>query len=229
MSIDVGEKERRDLPVPMEIEVIQKSNPDSEIFARTEGATERRDAAALLLAVAAIASKEIRVDGLAWDDDMEEPTLVHPKANLPPRFSTTKWRRSTLTPRFADHITNFESDDDDMEDFTLPPVDDRFAWNRIRAVSMDSEGIRGSPVSSRKGISNIVSPESSPVATKRTPRKRRTTKRKRSYSVESVESGPEKRTLPNDRHRDKAMKVILRKKFSWKNYPEVCCLVFLAA
>jgi hypothetical protein len=214
-----GSKERHDSTVPMEIQVPQNT-ADHEVFVRTDGATEKRNAAALLLSVAEIASKEIRVCGFVWDDD-EEPTLVRPKAIFPKMIS--KWDRSKLTPRFA---VDYDSDRfDDMEDLELPPTNDLFAWSRARAVSMDSEGFRASPDSHRKSTSNIVSPESSPISRcLKVPRKRglRPIKHKRNYSVDTSDSShAEKRALPNVKHGGRAMKKILRKKFSWKNYPEL--------
>jgi len=212
-------KERRSPSLPMEIEV-RKNTTDHAVLERTDSPTEKRDAAALLLSVAAIASKEIRVDGLVWDDD-EELTLVRPKVVFQKRSS--KWDRSKLTTRFA--LSNLSDEDDDMEDLTLPPTDERFAWSRVRAVSMDSEGIRSSPDTSRKGIANIVSPESSPISRRpQVSRKRglRPVKRKRNYSVDSSDSHVEKRTLiHNGKHGGRVMQKILRKKFSWKNYPEL--------
>ena len=212
-------KQQRDPAVPMEIQFRKELDSDSEneVFARS--ATENQGAE-LLLAVADIVSKEIRVDGLVWDDD-EEPNKKVPK--LP--SMNTRESKSALTPRFDLSHESFD-EDDDMDYLELPPTDDCFSWTRIRAVSMDTpedEGYRESPDSYRKGIGNIISPESSPVSRRIPARKRglRPTKRHRSESMDSVSSG--KRALPNSKHRGKGMKVILRKKFSWKNYPEVSC------
>lgn len=240
LGISGGPKERRDLAIPSEIQ-IEKDTANSEILvgSSSDGATEKRDAAALLLSVAAIASKEIRVDGLVWDDEDNHPTLVRPKARfalMTPFEKTTKCPK--LTPRFAfaKHAAYDSDQDDDMEDLTLPPADDRFAWSRVRAVSMDSEGNRGSPEHSshRKTTGNIVSPEHSPISRRPSASRKKglRKKRKRSYSVESVDSSrPTKRVLPNDKHNGRTMQLILRKKFSWKNYPEVwwceglvCCI-----
>lgn len=227
-------KERRDSAIPKEIEVRTEAPSDPEILVRapSDSVTERRDAAVLLLSVAAIASKEIRIGGLPWDDD-EQPTLVRPKARFPRMSAFQKSRhRAKLTPRFAvaKHMANDSDEEDEMEYLELPPTDERFAWSRARAVSMDSEGNRGSPDSHRKtpfGSGNIVSPEHSPVS-RRPPGSRkkglRPKKRKRSYSVESVGSRPAKKALPNDKlAKGRPMTLIMRKKFSWKNYPEVSC------
>lgn len=228
LRFDDGAKERLDPAIPTKIQV-RKDVSNDAVLEQSENASEKRDAAALLLAVAAIASKEIRVDGLVWDDD-DEHSLVRPKATFAKMsvLDDETWEPSNLAPRFAfaNSLGNDSDQYDDMEDLTLPPTDDRFAWSRVRAVSMDSEGIRASPDSHhRKAISNIVSPESSPVV-RRTPapRKRglRRKKRKRSYSADSSGSSPAgKKTLPNDKHKGRVMTKILRKKFSWKNYPEV--------
>lgn len=219
----LGLKERRELTVPTEIHV-PKNTTDHEVFTRMDGATEKHNAASLLLSVADIASKEIRVGGFVWDD-VEQPTLVRPKATIL-RMSSSKWDRSRLTPRFA---LDYESDhDDDMEDLELPPTNDLFAWSRARAVSMDSEGFRASPDSQHRksSASNIVSPESSPVSRRpQVSRKQglRQIKRKRNYSIDSSSdsSHGEKRTLSNAKYGGRVMKKILRKKFSWKNYPDV--------
>eukprot|EP00544_Gedaniella_sp_CCMP2646_P006571 CAMPEP_0202491574 /NCGR_PEP_ID=MMETSP1361-20130828/8589_1 /ASSEMBLY_ACC=CAM_ASM_000849 /TAXON_ID=210615 /ORGANISM="Staurosira complex sp., Strain CCMP2646" /LENGTH=327 /DNA_ID=CAMNT_0049121645 /DNA_START=54 /DNA_END=1037 /DNA_ORIENTATION=+ len=205
-----GSKEWRDLSVPMEIEV--RKDSAEQVFVGTEGPTEKRDAASLLLSVAAIASKEISVDGLAWNDE-EQPSLVRPKAT----FANTEREGRLMALRLVDHPS-----DDEMEDLTLPPTDDRFAWNRIRAVSMDSEGLHNASSPTNRGSSfNLVTPESSPVTRQRTPRKRAglRAKRKRAYSMDSADL-VEKR-LPTEEIGGRTMTKILRKKFSWKNYPEL--------
>ena len=212
-----GLKEWRDPSVPMEIEV--RKDSAEHVFTRTEGPTEKRDAATLLLSVSAIASKEISVNGLVWDDE-EQPSLVRPKATFANTASNTNRERRLMALRLVDHPS-----DDEMEDLTLPPTDDRFAWNRIRAVSMDSEGLRNASPPSKGSSFNLVSPESSPVTRHRTPRKRGglRAKRKRTYSLDSADL-VEKR-LPTEEIGGRTMTKILRKKFSWKNYPEVCIVL----
>ena len=132
-----------------------------QVFVGNEGPTEKQDAASLLLSVAAIASKEIRVDGLAWNDE-EQPSLVRPKAP----FGNSE-QEADLALRFVDHPR-----DDDMEDLKLPPTDDRFSWSRIRAVSMDTPKMMALvhlQILIERDSLNIISPESSPVS-RRMPR-----------------------------------------------------------
>lgn len=185
-------------------------NDENEIFENSENMTEHRDAA-LFLSVMAIATKEIHIDGFIWDND--EP------------FASRA--TSLLTPRFLEH-------DSDMEDLTLPPTDERFAWSRIRAVSMDSpegENTRSSGQLHRTGTLNIISPESSPRSRRMPLRKPglRVTKR-RSFSTDSSDSNNiDKRPLPtHNKVKTQGLKTILRKKFSWKNYPEVRLLLVVS-
>jgi hypothetical protein len=193
---------------------------ENEIFEKSENLSEHRDAA-LLLAVAAIATKEMVIDGLIWDDD--DPFMGR-RVSFPaiPSIRVSHGARTTapLSPWSLE-------DGSDMEDLTLPPTDDRFAWSRIRAVSIDSpedENTRSSRELHRKGTLNIISPESSPVSRRmpiRKPGLRAFTKR-RSYSSDSSDSSSEKRPLQTQsKAKNHGMQTILRKKFSWKNYPEV--------
>ena len=198
-----------------------------EIFEKNENLSEHRDAA-LLLAVAAIATKEIHIDGLVWDDD--EPFMgssmsfaSNPSIHWADGARTT----SPLTPFSLEHGS-------DMEDLTLPPTDDRFAWSRIRSVSIDSpedENTRSSREHHRKGTLNIISPDSSPVSRRmpiRKPGLRVFTKR-RTYSSDSSDSSCEKRPFQTqNKAKNHAVKTILRKKFSWKNYPEVSVLLIVS-
>jgi hypothetical protein len=213
--------------VPMETDSDKANdkNDENKIFENSENMTEHRDAA-LFLSVVAIATKEIHIDGLVWDDD--EPFMGRAKA-LPPSIPSihASVATSPLTPRFLEH-------DSDMEDLTLPPTDERFAWSRIRAVSMDSpedENTRSSRGIHRKGTLNIISPESSPVSRRMPMRKPglRVTKR-RSYSTDSSDSNnTEKRPLTtHNKVKTQGLKTILRKKFSWKNYPEVRWLLVVS-
>jgi hypothetical protein len=187
--------------------------------------TEHRDAA-LFLSVVAIATKEIHIDGLVWDDD--EPFMGRAEALSPSIPSIhASGTTSVLTPRFLER-------DSDMEDLTLPPADERFAWSRIRAVSIDSpedENTRSSRELYRKGTLNIISPHNSPVSRRMPLRKPglRVTKR-RSLSTDSSNSkNIDKRTLPtHNMVKTQGSKTILRKKFSWKNYPEVRLLLVVS-
>ena len=194
---------------------------ENEIFEKSVELSEHRDAA-LLLAVAAIATKEIHIDGLVWDDD--EPFMGRSMSFAAiPSVHVSDGGRTTsppLTPWSLEHGS-------DMEDLTLPPTADRLAWSLIRSVSIDSpedENTRSSRELHRKGTLNIISPESSPVSSRMPIRKPglRVFTKHRSYSTDSSDSSSEKRPLQTqNKAKNHGMKTILRKKFSWKNYPEV--------
>lgn len=201
---------------------------ENEIFEKSVELSEHRDAA-LLLAVAAIATKEIHIDGLVWDDD--EPFMGRSMSFAAiPSVHVSDGGRTTsppLTPWSLEHGS-------DMEDLTLPPTADRFAWSLIRSVSIDSpedENTRSSRELHRKGTLNIISPESSPVSSRMPIRKPglRVFTKHRSYSTDSSDSSSEKRPLQTqNKAKSHGMKTILRKKFSWKNYPEVSVLLVVS-
>lgn len=209
-------------------EMAMNDSNANEIFRRCENHNEHRDAA-LLLAVAAIATKEIHVDGVIWDEDKPPVSLrkFFPGILSIAESNTKAPSMPHLTPRLTDHGGHDSSEE--MEELELPPVDDRFVWNRARAVSLDApddEHMRESPEFFQKGERCIVTPESSPVSRRMALRKPglRPAIKRRSGFVGSVarSSSSEKRTLlPRGKAKRPGMKTILRKKFSWKNYPEV--------
>lgn len=201
------------VPMESDSDKAKVRNDGSKIFEGSENMPEHRDAV-LFLSVVAIATKEIHIDGFVWDDD--EPFMG--KASSIPSIHATG--ASPL-------LTSRSLDDSDMEDLVLPPTDERFAWSRIRAVSIDSpedENTRSSRQLHRKGTLNIISPESSPRSRRvplRKPGLRGT--RHRSYSTDSSDSNNvDQRPFPtHSKVKTQGLKTILRKKFSWKNYPEV--------
>lgn len=166
--------------------------------------------ATLLLSVAGIVSKEIDSEGVDWDDDIADPpplSLVDTE-NLFSRHATNAID-SQGTPRPRTTITSMH------------------LLNRIRAVSLDmcdgDERKDASPVPSCSSSASgeegpvVVSPLHSPVS-RRNPRraskikalilnKRSEMPTKKSVEAKGILNGP--------------VKTILRKKFSWKNYPEV--------
>lgn len=203
----------------------------NEIFRRRENHNEHRDAA-LLLAVAAIATKEIHIDGVIWDDDKPPVSLRKFFPDIPSiaKSNTKAPSRPHLTPRFTDHRGHDSSEE--MDELELPPVDDRFVWNRARAVSLDApddEHMRDSPELFLKGDRGIVTPESSPVSRRmplRKPGLRPVIKRRSDFvgSVGGISHSEKRTLLPRGKAKRLGMKTILRKKFSWKNYPEVSWL-----
>lgn len=119
---------------------------------------------------------------------------------------------------------------------------DEPAWKRIRSVSMDGpvpetpKTTKSNVLSSLGSDFNIVSPMNSPV-TQRLPmrkvraRKAQKAKRDRRQKHSSSKAHLRQETEASEDHRrslntvtvprGKTVKKILRKKFSWKNYPEV--------
>lgn len=192
--------------------------------------SSERQGAALLLSVAAIVSKEIDSEGVNWEDDVASLAMIPT-----PSLQVTHRRKRTSTLRVRNYS---ESSSDEDEDGVNPAIStSHLEWNRIRAVSIDDleededgdvecseEGSVGFPSKSTP----IVSPLNSPVTRKLPLRKSslRALSRKRSVRLPPVANGPSsgksKRPLqPNGVLKGNAVKTILRKKFSWKNYPEV--------
>jgi hypothetical protein len=167
--------------------------------------------AALLLSVAGIVSKEIDSEGVDWDDDMADPpplSLVDTE-NL---FS-----RHAKNPMDSEPLTR-----------PRPSITSMQLLNRIRAVSIDmcdadpcgedaSQELSCSSSASSEDGPVVVSPLNSPVS-RRNPR--RATKIK-ALLLNKRSEMPTKKSVEAKGTLNGPVKTILRKKFSWKNYPEV--------
>lgn len=166
--------------------------------------------AALLLSVAGIVSKEIDSEGVDWDDDVADPpplSLVDTE-NLFSRHAQNPIDSEPL-PRPRPSITSMQ------------------LLNRIRAVSIDmcDADVCGDPshelscsssTSSEEGPV-VVSPLNSP-ASRRNPRR---ASKMKALLLNKRSEMPTKKSVEAKGTLNGPVKTILRKKFSWKNYPEL--------
>ena len=179
-----------------------------------------RDEAALLLSIADIAKSELRFVDMAdlWKDPERDGLL-------PPKFPTLS--SSNVSPkRLPQHRTAL------VDLISSPPDTDLYPSNRVRAVSIDAlnEDARArtpSPVSPLTATP-LVTPIQTPRLTLRKPR-RASTRAKQTFHEEIEISSPRAVSFANQKNRPlqgacpigTAIKKISRRKFSWKNYPEV--------
>lgn len=210
-----------------QVEVLKKS---------VEEPTDRRDAA-LLLSVAAIATKEIHIDCTPSKIEESPKPLKLAIPSLPKEGDTPIL---SLSPRLSSLVSVSEMDYENEGLNHVNHMSGPKGWNRIRAVSIDSpeEHSRNSPdlflYENGKSLP-IVSPMNSPVSNRITLRKpalRTLHRRKRdeetSPKIPTPNSDLLKRPLqPQGTIHGHPVKTILRKKFSWKNYPEVRILFFI--
>jgi hypothetical protein len=216
ISKDMEQQQQQNAAVAFE-KANQDTAPDS-----------RRDAA-LLLDVAALATREYRMEGphAFWgdDDDDEERSVRLQQEQVLCR-----------SPFVQDDCSNHHHQVRD------PPhaltTEQKFLWNRIRAVSMDCHE-QEAPSPPPPPPSARVSPESSPVLSSSSIRRRRRRGRpagkrlgnnnKKSQSsagdvhhhVLKLHLTPKRaRQAHHHQQQQQPVKMILRKKFSWKNYPE---------
>ena len=192
-------------------------------------------AAMLLLSMSNIVSQEIKTNATCLYEDCIDDEDSNPDA--PGTVEVTHgFNENGLTPRMSTRSPTSSDDDDD-----------RFTWNRVRTVSIDSPLSIGRATMSATPTSNmmlgdpaIVSPMNSPLMRDRPVRKsslRLSHKAKRDHlklpkipqvpshtttttADDVVVKDRKKRTLQtNVAPRGATIKKILRKKFSWKNYP----------
>jgi len=203
----------------------------SGVFKHMSDSSERQ-VAKLLLSVAEIVTKEIDSEGVNWEDDGADdlPTTV---PRLPLRIALNIRRKRTSTLRVRNYSESSDEDNADGEEEEDSPAttDSPVEWNRVRTVSIDdpAESAGEDSIGSNQKSTPIVSPLNSPVTRKLPIRKStlRALSRKRSVRLPTTTSGNrstnnKKRLLqPNGIAKGQPVKTILRKKFSWKNYPEV--------
>lgn len=156
---------------------------------------------------------------------MKENAYVFDDDDSSKDSSTSSRMQYLLTPRTSSQSPTYSDDD-------------RFTWNRIRTVSIDSplnHGLSKQPEAIAMSLGNpaIVSPMGTPVGRGRPVRKaslRLSHKAKREHlKLPKIPQLPP--TTDAKEHKKKALqtsvakgvpiKKILRKKFSWKNYPEL--------
>jgi hypothetical protein len=182
--------------------------------ADTPTLTEQDDqrGATLLLSVAALVTKEIDKDGINWEDDIENFPML-PSMDTDTEQTREPASRSTaLSPRC-----------DTTESPLAPSVLSH--WNRIRTVSIDiPEDLATYRGEKKKAASDaVVSPNASTVERRFPLRKAAMLRKQRSSPAKLEIPRNHKRTLlpPKSAPACQSLKTILRKKFSWKNFPEV--------
>jgi hypothetical protein len=200
-----------------------------------------RDQAVLLLSIADIAKSEINSDGLSklWVDDEDLPKF--PKLSGQANVSDFKW----LTPRtetLKDLIMDTSSDHYPSNRVRAVSIEYSPEQHSSRFERATSPFSLGAPQESN---ANIVSPEVSPLSNRRLPfrkqslrlshkaRKEHLLSSSSPMSSDDEEEGPARTVSFADTNSKKSkplqpatakgviVKKILRKKFSWKNYPEV--------
>lgn len=163
--------------------------------------------AALLLKVAGIVSKEIDSDGIDWEDDLRSD---------PPPLSLVETENIYL--KSVAHTKDSDTADS-------RPRTSFLSLSRIRSVSIDLS--EPEETSSREGSPDlgfslgapIVSPLNSPVNSRRTPRRKSGIK---ALMLNKHSEMPTKKMVEaKGTLNGHTLKTILRKKFSWKNYPEL--------
>eukprot|EP00339_Tiarina_fusa_P026839 CAMPEP_0117015950 /NCGR_PEP_ID=MMETSP0472-20121206/12642_1 /TAXON_ID=693140 ORGANISM="Tiarina fusus, Strain LIS" /NCGR_SAMPLE_ID=MMETSP0472 /ASSEMBLY_ACC=CAM_ASM_000603 /LENGTH=337 /DNA_ID=CAMNT_0004719855 /DNA_START=77 /DNA_END=1090 /DNA_ORIENTATION=+ len=176
------------------------------------------EAVHMLLSMSTIVSKEMMTNSFIFDDDDESD-----KSN---KSDAAEENRGCSALRTTQCSSPSHSDSE------------LFAWSRVRTVSIDSPPTRGLPMhldtgSMSLGIPALVSPTSTPTTRGRPLRKaslRLSHKAKKEHlkipkmpqlQERSSVTEHKKRALEACVAKGKSMKKILRKKFSWKNYPEL--------
>mmetsp|Transcript_17056 Transcript_17056/g.24657 ORF Transcript_17056/g.24657 Transcript_17056/m.24657 type:complete len:276 (+) Transcript_17056:137-964(+) len=189
-----------------------------QIFQRNaaESSISEQKGAALLLSMANIVEKEIGQDGVNWEDDIPlSPSLE----DLPFQLSS-----SILPSDGSQSLKKYSMRS------ALTTLQDDSSWKRIRTVSMDARdentpratSPRLSPRLSSKTAPSLVSPVGSPLQSRG-----RSLRKPKSVSIKKKPqmippSSPRTRSLqPKEAVKGSTVKTILRKKFSWKNFPEV--------
>jgi len=205
------------------------ANEKVEVFKHSAKESAESRVAALLLSVVAIATKEVHIDCNKIETNEVPKTLS--KLSIPSLPVERLSPVSTPSPRLSSLVSISEIDYNieglNKNDHPTATT----GWNRLRAVSIDSpdeETFCDSPSPNFKKGSAIVSPFHSPVSIQmplRKPTLRVLNKRKRdliSPPAPSAGDGIHNRHLqPPGVLRSLSVKTILRKKFSWKNYPEL--------
>jgi hypothetical protein len=190
------------------------SNVD-QIFRRTPASTSKEptelQCATLLLSVADIVSKEIDAEGIDWEDDISDPP--------PLSLGDTENIYSRI-------VAN--SPDAEAESRTRTSITAMDVLSRARSVSLDMcdddssqerSHKRGCSAASSKSGAAVISPIHSPV-TRRNPRR---TSKIKALLLNTRSEMPTRKYVEAKGTRTGPVKTILRKKFSWKNYPEVGC------
>jgi hypothetical protein len=165
--------------------------------------SSENEAASLLLSMSEIVSDEIKNNSCLLDDLSTDENLI------------LQSKRTTLV--VPQGITQWDNSDG------------QFTWNRVRTVSMDASSVNSSPVHQVLNLStNRHEKRSNRLLRKSKGRDAEKRARHlpklphlRATSDKSLPKGQKKKSVNSNIGRRKSLKKILRKKFSWKNYPEL--------
>lgn len=163
--------------------------------------SSENEAASLLLSMSEIVSDEIKNNSCLLDDLSTDENLI------------LQSKRTTLV--VPQGITQWDNSDG------------QFTWNRVRTVSMDASSVNSSPVHQVLNLStNRHEKRSNRLLRKSKGRDAEKRARHlpklphlRATSDKSLPKGQKKKSVNSNIGRRKSLKKILRKKFSWKNYP----------
>jgi len=164
--------------------------------------SSENEAASLLLSMSNIVSDEIKNNACLFDDSSNNETLI------------LKSRRVQLVPGGTTRCDNSVS---------------QFTWNRVRTVSMDCSSVNSSVGHQGTQVSTTKSEKKPNRALRKAKgrlsdnggRHRSKLPQMRPKSEKFTLKGQKKKNDHANVGRRKAFKKILRKKFSWKNYPEL--------
>eukprot|EP00980_Cylindrotheca_fusiformis_P010670 scaffold2381_cov128-Cylindrotheca_fusiformis.AAC.11 len=166
--------------------------------------SSENEAANLLLSMSGIVSDEMKSNACLFEDETKTTSL----------HRTFDGNEVFLTPHAASDAN---------------AGNDLFVWNRVRTVSMDSSGAQAN-----SRTLAVVSPTTTPVkrggrSLRKTSRRLSQKTKKESRSLPKMPQlyqnadvrGQKKKGLQGCDTTGRTLKKILRKKFSWKNYPEL--------
>jgi hypothetical protein len=204
----------------------------SETVASADGLPCDAREAALLLSFTSIAENEIRSMGKCarlWDDD-NFPRLPGLECTAAGSHCSVNrnWRPLLVAPRLASPMDSESSTEDDSTDSTdstflggtESPSSESIRGRRLRSVSLDSP--ESPPAVLKPGIKTPKLPPKrrARAGLKKRRNKKASTTPSPAHQAHAAEDD-KKRTLKTAALPKGKIKTIMRKKFSWKNYPEV--------
>ena len=196
-SVSIGSE----LELPMELQ-FPTATAITSLSKKEEKPLYENDAIEILLSMSSLVSNEMKTNACCLDDD--EDTESNMKNNY-----------DDVNTRFCSSPTVVQSDND------------LFQWSRVRTVSIDSpprslQGLVGNPA--------IVTPTNNRPLRKSHNTHRMSHKAKRAHLHNKIPKMPQlqvktsvidhkKKAIQACVAKGRTMKRIMRKKFSWKNYP----------
>lgn len=166
--------------------------------------SSENEAASLLLSMSNIVSDEIKNNACLLDDlSSDESLLLQSK------------RTKLVVPQGITQCDNF---------------DGQFTWNRVRTVSLDASSVNSSSAYQGSNLSTKRQERRSNRVLRKTKKGRGPESRDRhlakltplrATSEKNLLKGQMRKSINSNIGRRRSLKKILRKKFSWKNYPEL--------